>query len=118
MCEGFGGIVTQDGRILFCEPDGDGDCSHSELLSRIGMQDNRDKFIRPFVRFEFPDWTLDSFRWDECDTLPGWVADEHERGCKRLLERAAAAWDEYEKVRAAAWDAFVKTLSTITGYVP
>ena len=101
MCEGFGGIVTRDGRVLFCEPDSDGNCSHSELLNRMGMPENNDPFLRHFVRFEFPDWTPGSFRWDEDDTLPGWVTDENKRDCFKLLDRAPA-WAEYEKVCDAA----------------
>ena len=140
MCQGFGGIVTRDGRVLFCEPDGDGDCSHSELLTRLGMKDNKDKFLRHFVRFEFPDWEVTGFRWDEDDTLPGWVTEDHAAACAAPLLKVApaeaeyrkvcapayaeyekvcaAAEAEYEKVRAAAKAEFIQKLSTIPGYVP
>jgi len=118
MCNGFGGIITQDGRVLFSEPDKDGDCSHSLLLTRLDMQDNTDQFKRSFVRFEFPKWTEDSFQYDDDSSLPGWVNDEHKESAVKVFLRVAPAWAEYEKVRDAAWAEFIKSISTITGYVP
>ncbi len=140
MCEGFGGIVTQAGRVLFCEPDSDGNCSHSELLKRLGMKDNSDRFVRHFVRFEFPTWEVTSFRWDEDDSLPGWVTDDNKAACIALLLRVAPAWKVYEETRDAAWKVYgetcdaarkvygetcdaalkvyIKNISGITGYVP
>jgi hypothetical protein len=129
MCSGFGGIITKDGRVLFCEPDDDGDCSHSDLLKRLEMNDNNNQFNRPFVRFQFPKWNEESFEWDEEDTLPGWVTPEHEESAKKVLLRVAPARAEYEKVLAPAraeykkalapaWDEMIRTMSTITGYVP
>jgi L-rhamnose mutarotase len=102
MCNGFGGIITQDGRVLFAEPDESGDCSHSELLNRLGMKDNKNEFVRSFVRFEFPKWTEASFRYDEDDTLPVWVTPEFEDRAKAILRRIAPARAEYQNVRNAA----------------
>ena len=102
MCQGFGGIITQDGKLFFMEPDFQGNCSHSDLLARLGMEDNDDRFLRPFVRFEFPDWTEASFRYDEDSSLPGWVTDEMTENAKKVLARITPALAEYEKVRAPA----------------
>ena len=129
MCEGFGGIVTQDGRVFFNEPDKDGDCSHSTVLERLKLKDSTGQFIRPFVRFQFPKWTEASFEWDEDDSLPGWVTDEHKEAAVKTLLRIApayaeyvkvsdAAYAEYEKVRDAAYAELIQRLSRITGYVP
>ena len=109
MCEGFGVIVTKDGRYLFCEPDTDGDVSHSEILIRAGIKENADPFNRAFVRVEIPTWKIGSFRFDENDTLPGWVdEDAVKTRCNILLKRVALAWAEYEKVRDSAWAEYKK----------
>jgi len=103
MCEGFGVIVTKDGRYLFCEPDFNGNVSHSEILRRACIKENTDPFNRSFVRVEIPTWKIGSFRFDEESTLPGWVdADEVKTRCDKLLKRVSPAWAEYEKVRDAA----------------
>ena len=103
MCEGFGVIVTKDGRYLFCEPDIDGNVSHSEILKRAGINDNKDLFNRAFVRVEIPTWKIGSFRFDEDSTLPGWVdEDAVKTRCNKLLKRIAPALTEYEKVRDPA----------------
>ena len=109
MCEGFGVIVTKDGRYLFCEPDTDGNVSHSEILKRAGIKENADQFNRAFVRVEIPTWKIGSFRFDESDTLPGWVdEDAVKTRCNKLLKRVAPARAEYEKVRAPAWAKYEK----------
>jgi hypothetical protein len=118
MCNGFGGIITMDKRVLFMECDRFGDCSHSDLLKRASIKDNDKLQPRYFVRFEFPDWTEASFRWDEDKTLPGWVDDECKELAVKTLLRVSPAEAEYKKVSAAAWAEFIKTISTITGYVP
>ena len=103
MCEGFGVIVTKDGRYLFCEPGTDGDVSHSEILKRAGINDNTDQFVRNFVRVEIPTWQIGSFQFDEDSTLPGWVdEDAVKTRCDKLLKRVAPALAEYKKVRAPA----------------
>ncbi len=102
MCEGFGVIVTKDGRYLFCEPDAGGNVSHSEILRRAGIKENADQFNRAFVRVEIPTWEIGSFHFDEYATLPGWVdEDEIKTRCNKLLKRVAPALAEYERVRAA-----------------
>ena len=104
MCKGFGVIVTKDGRYLFCEPDTNGDVSHSNILSRAGIKENTDQFNRAFVRVEIPTWDIRSFRFDEEDTLPGWVdEDEVKNRCNKLLKRVYPAWAECEKVCDTAW---------------
>ena len=109
MCRGFGIIVTKDGRYLFCEPDMDGDCSHSEILRRAGIIENENQFLRNFVRVEYPDWKEESFRFEENLSLPAWVGvDETTAKCSKLLIRVATALDEYEKVRATALDEYEK----------
>ena len=140
MCEGFGVIVTKDGRYLFCEPDADGNVSHSEILRRAGIKDNTDHFVRNFVRVEIPTWKIGSFRFDEESTLPGWAdEDAVKTRCDKLLKRVAparaeyekvcaparaeyekvcdAAWAEYQKVCDAARAEFITKISTIDGYV-
>ena len=129
MCEGFGVIVTKDGRYLFCEPDTNGNVSHSEILKRAGIKENTDQFNRAFVRVEIPTWKIGSFRFDEESTLPGWVdEDEVKTRCNKLLKRIApawaeyekvkdAAWAEYEKVTAPAWAEFIAKISSIDGFV-
>ena len=129
MCEGFGVIVTKDSRYLFCEPDSDGNVSHSEILKRAGIKENSDPFNRAFVRVEIPTWKIGSFRFDEDSTLPGWVdEDAVKTRCNKLLKRVAPAWAEYEKVcapalaeykkvRAPALAEFITKISSIDGYV-
>jgi hypothetical protein len=106
MCNGFGIIVTKDGRYLFIEPDSDGNVSHSEILRRAWIKDvgsSEDIFTRPFVRVEIPTWKIGSFRFDEQNTLPGWVdEDEVKTRCNKLLKRVYPALAEYKKVTAPA----------------
>jgi len=140
MCKGFGCIVTAES-VYFIEPDFDGDVSHSEIIKRLGWEENKDPFNRRFIRVEYPDWTAASFRVDENGTLPGWV-DVHDVNtrCDAVLSKVATALAEYEKVRAtalaeydkvcatawaeyvkvcdAAWAEFVTAMSKVTGYVP
>ena len=103
MCNGFGGFITQDGRVLFAEPDRNGNCSHSMQLERLGWRDSDDAFLRSFVRFEFADWTEASFKYDENRTLPVWVVPEYEERAKLLLARVAPIWAKYGQVTAPAW---------------
>jgi hypothetical protein len=44
MCNGFGCIVDHNLNLYFTEPDRGGDCSHSEILERLGWQENTDPF--------------------------------------------------------------------------
>jgi hypothetical protein len=111
MCEGFGLIVTNELKAYFCEPDLDGDCSHSEILGRLGWKDNTNQFVRRFVRVQCPDWEITSFEFDERGTQPGW-AEENEDAIKTLVElvlsRCAPAFAEFERVRDAAYAEFEK----------
>ena len=130
MCEGFGLIVTQDTQY-FVEPDGACNVSHTDILTRLGWQDNGDAFNRRFVRVEYPDWTPGSFKFDENGTLPGWVEENRDEiiaRCNAVLEKAAPALAEYEKMRGTALAEYKKMCGTayaemignlkmITGYV-
>lgn len=131
MCRGFGAIVDKELNVWFCEPDKNGDCSHSIILERLGWRDNTDQFKRNFVRVQYPGWTSDSFVFDENATLPAWV-EEHKQeitdNCNRILGRVSPAlaeykkvsgpaWEEYEKVNDAAWIKFTQTISSIPGFV-
>ena len=98
MCNGFGCIATRDGRILFIEPDENGNVSHSDILCRAGIKENDSAIIRNFVRVEFPDWTENSFHWDEQNTLPGWADSTVEERCKKLLLRLSPLYTEYHKI--------------------
>jgi hypothetical protein len=105
MCNGFGLIVDSDLTLHFIEPDGNGDVSHSKILERLGWQENTDPFTRRFVRVEYPDWTFESFRFDENETLPGWAEENRTEiieKCNKALASCAPAWAEYKKVCDAA----------------
>ena len=111
MCEGFGLIVSKDLKVYFVEPNKEGDCSHSDILSRLGWKDNEDKFNRNFVRVEYADWKANSFRFDEENTLPGWAEnnrDDIRTTCDGRLSLCAPALAEYNKVRAPAWAEYEK----------
>ena len=128
MCNGFGCIATRDGRILFIEPDENGNVSHSDILRRAGIKENDSSIIRNFVRVEFPDWTEKSFHWDEQNTLPGWADSAVEERCKKLLLRISPLYAEYRtttdqaeaeyhKIMHQAETEFVVKISAITGYL-
>ena len=117
MCNGFGLIVDKNLDAYFIEPDDEGDVSHSDIIYRLGWSDSQDTYIRSFVRIEFPDWTPESFQFDEEDTLPGW-AEEHrveiKDKCVGILEICApihkqrqqaieVATQEFDKVNEPAW---------------
>jgi hypothetical protein len=113
MCNGFGVIVTKDGRYLWIEPNSNGDVSHSDILRRAGIKDDDKLFTRAFVRVEIPTWKIGSFRFDEDSTLPGWVdEDAIKTYCNKLLKRVAPAWAEYEKVMAPALAEYEKVRDT------
>jgi len=131
MCNGFGMIVTKDLKAYFCELNMDGDCSHSEILKRLGLKDNRDLFTRNFVRVQCPDWKIKSFEFDEEASLPGWAEENRQEIINlvgKTLKKAYPAYAEYQKVSGPAWaeyqkvcDAalakFIKKLSVLPGYV-
>jgi hypothetical protein len=113
MCEGFGVIVTKDGRYLWIEPDSNGDVSHSDILRRAWIKDNDKLFTRAFVRVEIPTWKIGSFRFDEDSTLPGWVDEDAVKTyCNKLLKRVAPAWAEYNKVKGTALAEYEKVKGT------
>lgn len=101
MCDGFGVIVTKDLKIWFVEPDINGDVSHERIidlliLSKI-LGKHADDGIKPrtFVRVEFPEWTEESFRFDQPHGLPTWCeasADEIQERCVKLMLRVKEPW--------------------------
>jgi hypothetical protein len=113
MCEGFGLIVTKDGRYLWCEPDRNGNCSHTEILKRAGIKENKDVHKRSFVRTQFSDWKAESFEFDENGTLPAWVDEVIvKENCVKLLDRVYLFWAEYEKVVDTAWAEYLTVKAT------
>ena len=52
MCEGFGGFYHKSGKVYFCEPDSEGDCSHRKTTLRLpkGIDES------DLVPFQIPDW--------------------------------------------------------------
>ena len=103
MCNGFGMIVSKDGKGYFTMPNIDGDISHSEILRALGWKEDTDTRLRKFVRVECADWTMKSFNFDEVQTLPGWVDEaEVKTLVANTLKKAAPARAEYEKARASA----------------
>jgi hypothetical protein len=118
MCDGFGIIVTKDGRFLWIEPDKEGDVSHSEIISRAGLtEDHNPLESRKFVRIEFPDWTEGSFRFDENSSLPAWLdEDETKEKCIKVLLRVQPIWAEYDKVVDPAQAEMIPKISKMTGY--
>jgi F0F1-type ATP synthase membrane subunit b/b' len=104
MCEGFGCLVVKNAEgegftLKFSEPDEDGNCSHSEILSRLGWEDSQDVYGRQFVRVEFANWSAKSFNFDEYGSVPGWAVDsEHDiqSACKKLLNRVRNAYNAHE----------------------
>lgn len=82
---GFSGIIDVDFSIKWSAPEFNSlDASHSPIFSYGGVVENSDAFVRRFVRFEFPKWTEDSFKFDEVGTLPGWV----EENKQEIIDRA------------------------------
>jgi uncharacterized membrane protein YqiK len=105
MCNGFGMIVTKDMKAYFSEPDDSGDCSHSEILKRLRINDNTDQFLRNFVRVQCPSWKIKSFEFDEESSLPGWAEENRQEIINlvgKTLKKAYPARAKYKKVRDAA----------------
>lgn len=120
MCNGFGLIVTKDTNLLWCEPDSDGDCSHSEILSRANIDDNENQFLRNFVRVQFPNWTKESFEFDEISSPPAWAEeniDEIKAECSKIMARVYKVYADYEAKRDALDADYKAKLQKIKGYV-
>ncbi|MFA5152740.1 MAG: hypothetical protein WC554_09290 [Clostridia bacterium] len=112
MCIGFSAIITKDGRILFCEPNSDGNVSHSEILKRAGIEDDAKLLDRTFVRIEFPNWSESSFKFDEPKTLPPWVDEEELKNKSvKLLNRILPIYNEYNTVENPAKESRDKIIS-------
>jgi hypothetical protein len=101
MCNGFGMIITKDKKFYFCEQDyGDEDMSHSKILQRAPIKENNNPFIRHFVRVECGNWDMESFRFDEEETLPTWVEEERESiwlVTSAILSKVAPLYFDYRK---------------------
>ena len=111
MCTGFGCLAGEDMRIRFIEPNRIGDIHHTEIIKRLGWKDTESIFLRGFVRVECPDWTIDSFHFDEESTLPAWAEngrDEIKNQVVKVLEKAAPI---YEVFRRCIMDAQTKYLT-------
>ena len=109
MCQGFGTIVTKNLDVYFTMFDDSGDIHHSNIIEALGIDENDNQFLRNFVRTENPDWTEESFHFDENDTLPGWVDEVIVKDkVNRLLEKVSPIWAEYLKVRQSAWAEYEK----------
>lgn len=111
MCEGFGTIVMQDGNgqfeIFFIEPPLNGDVSHHMILQRLGkirkLVDNS-VLTRNYVRTEHVKWTIESFRFDEPWSMPGWAKSnkyEIESACNKLMLRVKTIFDDYRQKQRA-----------------
>jgi hypothetical protein len=99
MGNGFGLIVTEDGRYLWCEPDLAGNVSHRDILNRAKIWKNDNELIHHFVQVEFPGWKKEGFRFDEDSTLPGWVDKVVIRiKCEDILEKVYPIYANYEPI--------------------
>jgi len=131
MCNGFGMIVSSEIKGYFTKPNMDGDISHTDILNALGWKENTDPILRRFVRIECSNWTMDTFSFDEKDTLPGW-AEEHKEQIVEIvrfaLAKAQPAYAEYKRIRETAYAEykrihepaeaeFISSLSKISGYV-
>ena len=115
MCEGFGAVYYKTGKAFFTAPDKGGDIRHTAILAAVGRRDNKDQFNRTFVRIECPDWTINSFRFDEENTLPGWAEEAREDimlWVEKTLSICAPAYAEYDRARDAACAEYNRVCST------
>jgi hypothetical protein len=93
--------------MYWCEPNLEGDCAHREIIIRLGWTENADLYRRDFVRLQAEDWTMETYRVDEPDTLPGWVDEAELRDrFARLLEKVKPIWEEYIAARIHAWEEY------------
>jgi hypothetical protein len=101
MCNGFSGFLHKNGQVFFIEPNDNGDISHHDVLARMpgGLKKDAD-----LVAFEFPEWTIKSFRWDVND-VPSWATKNK---CVGVFKKVKPIWAEYEKVRDAAYAEYEK----------
>lgn len=73
MCYGMGMVAVENGDIFWIEADSDGNVSHHKILSRGNMIDDESKI----VKIEFPEWTAQSFRFDNL-RMPEWAVETSE----------------------------------------
>jgi hypothetical protein len=97
MCYGLSGFYHKNGSAYFIEPDDGGNVSHHEVLERMPESLKKDGELIPF---EFPEWTIKSFRWDYPGKIPTW-ADKQK--CGDLLRKVKPVWIKYKKVWNAAY---------------
>jgi hypothetical protein len=103
MCNGFGGFYHKSGKVYFCEPDYDGDCSHSLTTTRLpkGLDEN------DLIPFEIDNWKAKNFCWDTNNVL-AWANGKAKKTCLAKLKEIKPLWAEYEKVHAPAWAEYEK----------
>lgn len=78
MCQGFGCLIDKMLNLYFIEPDANGDISHSEIIDRLGWEDNENAYLRDFVRIECSLWTEETIHFDKDTNLPGWAEHAHD----------------------------------------
>ena len=117
MCKGFGLIIDKELNAYFCEPGlMETNCSHTDILERLGWKENNDPYLRSFIRVQFPSWNPAWFEFDEEKTLPGWARGYHHEikdKCTRILKACVPAWTEYKKVHDTEFEKYRTTLSPI-----
>lgn len=101
MATGFGIIISQGLNAYWTAGDGfNGDTSHTDIIERLGWQENRDVYLRHFVRVEIPRWEFGNFRYDEPNSLPGWAEGRDEEikdTVHKILGKVNAIRHKYEK---------------------
>jgi hypothetical protein len=100
IAAGFGVLVGQGLSLFWIEENESGKISHSDIINRLGWNENADPFVRHFVRVEVPGWKMENFRYDECCTLPGWAENngqEIEDAVRKILEKIIVVKTEHDK---------------------
>lgn len=99
MSNGMAFLIRQNLLPVFIEEKmGYYDVDHPLILKRAGWKENTSAYVRFFVRVECPDWTMDSFKYDESNTLPAWAENQDEEiryRVGRTLKKINAAHSEY-----------------------
>jgi hypothetical protein len=94
VADGFGALCAQCLDLYWIEDTGSG-VSHSEILRRMGWEENNDVYVRFFVRIEIPGYLPRRFKFDESSTLPGWT----ENNLDEIKDKALKTLDKVVKVR-------------------
>lgn len=108
MCKFFSCIATKAADVLFCEL-----TSHEVLISRSGLQDN----LEHFVRVEYTDEK--GYRLDE-QTIPEWyerIAAKVKQNVIAKYIRIQPLWAEYDKIKQSARANYIESVVDIPGYI-